>query len=180
VRLIANRQHIVTAIVTSFSELLNPTTAVNLLNYGYSVTTAGRDHIFGTPDDLIIPIRTAAYNPSNRTVKLTLGRGIHPPTPFRFAINQLTGFSNSGVGVSNLEGILLSGASNNVPGGAYVVILRGNAGGIVPATRRAAIKRNAPRSVAAINATSDAGDIGRTPVARGTRGRGAHLIGRRR
>jgi hypothetical protein len=180
VRLIANRQHIVTAIVTSFSELLNPTTAVNLLNYGYSVTTAGRDHIFGTPDDLIIPISTAAYNPSNRTVKLTLGRGIHPPTPFRFAINQLTGFSNTGVGVSNLEGILLSGASNNVPGGAYVVILRGNAGGIATATRKAALERRGPRSIAAVDATLRASNLKGRSVALTARDHRAHAIDRRR
>ena len=117
VRLIKNRQHIVEGIVVTFSELLNPTTAVNLLNYNYSVTTAGRNHVFGTRDNLLIPIRTAVYNPSNLTVTLTLGRGIHPPTPFRFAINQLTDVPGAGVGVSDLAGDLLSGADNGVPGG---------------------------------------------------------------
>ena len=167
-------------IVVTFSEPLNPTTAVNLLNYGYSVTTAGRDHIFGTPDDLIIPLRTAVYNPTNRTVTLTLGRGIHPPTPFRFAINQLTDVSDAGIGVSNLDGILLSGASNGVPGGAYVVILRGNAGGIVPATRGVAIKRHGPRSVAAVDAVLEAGNLGGRSVVRTARGHHVHAIDRRR
>ena len=89
-RLITNRQHIVTGLVVTFSKQLNPTTATNLLNYGYSVRTAGRNHIFGTRDDLIIPITKAVYNSTNLTVTLTLGRGIHPPTPFRFTINQST------------------------------------------------------------------------------------------
>ncbi len=165
VRLITNRQHIVTGIVVTFSELLNPTTAVNLLNYNYSVTTAGRNHVFGTRDNLLIPILTAVYNPSNLTVTLTLGRGIHPPTPFRFAINQLTDVPGAGIGVSNLAGILLSGASNGVAGGAYVVILSGRAGGIVPSTPEAAVTQQVPRSVAAIDAVLEAGDVGDTRVA---------------
>ena len=115
VRLTTNRQHIVTGIVVTFSKLLNPTTAVNLLNYSYSVTTAGRDHVFGTRDNLLIPILTAVYNPSNLTVTLTLGRGIHPPTPFRFAINQLTDVPGAGIGVSDLAGNLLSGATTTCP-----------------------------------------------------------------
>ncbi len=158
VQLITNRQHIVTGIVVSFSELLNPTTAVNLLNYNYSVTTAGRDHLFGTRDDLLIPITTAVYNPSNRTVKLTLGRGIHPPTAFRLAINQLTDVPGAGVGVSNLAGELLS---------TYVVILKGTAGGIVPSTRQPAVTRKAPRAVAAVDAVLETGKVGSTWVARG-------------
>ena len=97
---------------------------------------------------------------------LTLGRGIHPPTPFRFAINQLTDVPGAGVGVSNLAGNLLSGADNGVPGGAYVVILRGNAGGIVvPSTREAAVTRPVPQSVAAIDAVLEADDVGGTWVA---------------
>jgi len=88
VQLITNRQQIVTGIVVSFSKPLNPTTAVNLLNYNYSVTTAGRNHVFGTRDNLLIPILTAVYNPINLTVTLTLGRGIHPATPFRLAITS--------------------------------------------------------------------------------------------
>ncbi len=179
VGLIKNRQHIVTGIVVTFSEPLNPTTAVNLLNYNYSVTTAGRNHVFGTRDNLLIPIMTAVYNPSDLTVTLTLGRGIHPPTPFRFAINQLTDVPGAGIGVSDLAGNLLSGADNGVAGGAYVVILRGNAGGIVPSTREAAVTRHVPRSVAAIDAVLEAG---KSParVARAARGRRVRAIDRRR
>ncbi len=47
---------VINKLVVTFDKPLNPTTAVNLVNYGYSVRTAGRDHIFGTADDLIIPI----------------------------------------------------------------------------------------------------------------------------
>ena len=180
VRLITNRQHIVTGIVVTFSKLLNPTTAVNLLNYNYSVTTAGRNHVFGTRDNLLIPILTAVYNPSNLTVTLTLGRGIHPPTPFRFAINQLTDVPGAGIGVSDLAGNLLSGADNGVAGGAYVVILRGKAGGIVPSMREAAVTRQVPRSVAAIDAVLEAGNVGGTWVARAARGRRVRSIDRPR
>ena len=125
VRLIKNRRHIIKGIVVTFSELLNPTTAVNLLNYNYSVTTAGLNHRFGTRDNLLIPLLTAAYNPSKVAVTLTLGRGIIRSTPFRFAINQLTDVNGAGIGVASLAGSLLSGASNGVPGGAYVVIFNG-------------------------------------------------------
>ena len=156
--------------------MLNPTTAVNLLNYNYSVTTAGRDYIFGTRDDLLIPFRTVVYNPSNLTVTFTLGRGIHPPTPFRFAINQLTDVAGAGIGVSNLAGNLLSGASNGVAGGAYVVILRGNAGGIVPSTRVAATTRKAPRSVAAVDAVLEAGKITGIGLNRAARGRRVRAV----
>jgi len=180
VRLITNRHQIVTGIVVTFSKLLNPTTAVNLLNYNYSVTTAGRNHVFGARDNLLIPILTAVYNPSHLSVTLTLGRGIHPPTPFRFAINQLTDVPGAGIGVSDLAGNLLSGADNGVAGGAYVVILRGNAGGIVRFTPEAAVTQQSPRSVAAIDAVLEAGNVAGTRVARAARGRRVRLIDRRR
>ncbi len=149
--LITNHQKIVTGIVVTFSEPLNPTTATNLLNYNYSVTTAGRNHVFGTRDNLLIPFITAIYDPSNLSVKLTLGRGIHPPTPFRFAINQLTDVAGAGIGVADLAGNLLSGNSNGVTGGAYVVILSGKARGIIPASHRTAVKQSSARSVAAVD-----------------------------
>ncbi|MGO9920105.1 MAG: Calx-beta domain-containing protein, partial [Isosphaeraceae bacterium] len=171
VQLITNHEQIVTGIVVSFSELLNSTTAVNLLNYNYSVTTAGRDHVFGTRDDLLIPITKAVYSPSNMTVTLTLGRGIHPPTPFRLAINQLTDVPGAGVGVSNLCGELLS---------TYVVVLKGTAGGIVPSTRQPAVPRQAPRSVAAVDAVLATGKAGGTWVAHVARDRRARPNDRRR
>jgi hypothetical protein len=180
VRLITNRHHIVTGIVVAFSKLLNPTTAVNLLNYNYSVTTAGRSHVFGARDNLLIPILKAVYNPSNLTVTLTLGRGIHPPTPFRFAINQLTDVPGAGVGVSDLAGNLLSGANNGVAGGAYVVILSGNAGGIIPSKREAAVTQPVPRSVGAIDTVLVSGKSGHTGLARVAPSRRLRAIDQRR
>jgi hypothetical protein len=180
VRLTTNRQRIVTGIVVTFSKQLNPTTAVNPLNYNYSVTTAGRDRIFGTRDDLLIPFVSLVYNPTDLSVTLKLGRGIHPPTPFRFAINQLTDVPGAGIGVADLAGNLLSGADNGEAGGAFVVILRGNAGGIVSSTRQAAVTRRAPRSVAAIDAVLEAGDVGHNGVAHAPRGRLVRAIDRRR
>jgi hypothetical protein len=132
VHLITNSKGWVTALNVIFSEPLNPTTATNLLNYGYSVRTAGHDHIFGTADDLLIPISSAVYNPAGLSVVLTLGRPIHPPTPFRFAINEATSVPGAGVGVADLAGNLLDGANNGVNGTPYIAILLGKAGGVVP------------------------------------------------
>ena len=51
-----------------------PDPAVNLLNYGYSVRTAGRDGKLGTADDQLIGLCPATYNPATRTVTLPLAR----------------------------------------------------------------------------------------------------------
>ncbi len=124
---------VIKKLVVTFNKPLNPTTAVNLVNYGYSVRTAGRDHIFGTADDLIIPISAAVYNASNRTVTLTLVRGIHPPTPFQFTINESTSVAGAGIGVSSLTGNLLDGNYSGIAGTPFSAILRGNTGGFTRA-----------------------------------------------
>ena len=132
----------------TFSKPINPVTATNLLNYGYSVRTAGRDQRFGTRDDLLIPITSAVYNPFNLTVTLTFARVIHPPTPFQFAINQATDVAGAGVGVADLAGNLLDGNNNGIPGGPYIRILSGKAGGIVPSSVRSVSAQEHPAAPA--------------------------------
>jgi hypothetical protein len=119
----------VSSLVVAFDRAIEPATATNLLNYGYSVTTAGRDHRFGTRDDLIISFNAAYYNPVTWTVTLVLDRGIHPPTPFRFQINESTDVAGAGVGVAGLTGNLLDGDYNGVAGGPFSVMLKGKTGG---------------------------------------------------
>jgi hypothetical protein len=129
IRFITYHGGIISKLVVAFDKPLNAKTAVNLVNYGYSVRTAGRDHIFGTPDDLIIPLIAAVYHPSNQTVMLTLGRGIHPPTPFQFTINESTSVRGAGVGVSSLTGNLLDGNYSGIAGTPFSAILIGKTGG---------------------------------------------------
>jgi len=129
IRFITHAGGVITKLVVAFDKPLNPTTAVNLVNYGYSVRTAGRDHIFGTGDDLIIPIIAAVYDSSNWTVTLTLERGIHPPTPFLFTINESTSIPGAGIGVSSLTGNLLDGNYSGVAGTPFSAILTGKSGG---------------------------------------------------
>jgi uncharacterized repeat protein (TIGR01451 family) len=132
VQLIKNSLGWTTGLTIVFSEPLNAETATNLLNYGYAVRTAGHDHIFGTRDDLLIPIVSATYNASTMSVTLKLGRPIHPPTPFQLTINQTTSVPGTGVGVSDTAGNLLDGANNGVNGTPFVAILIPDQGGIVP------------------------------------------------
>jgi hypothetical protein len=125
---------IITALVVAFDRPVIASTATNLLNYGYSVITAGRDHRFGSRDDLIIPIVAAAYDPEYWTVTLNLGRGIHPPTPFRFRINESTDVPGAGVGVAGLTGNLLDGDYDGIAGSPFSVVLKGRTGGFAHVT----------------------------------------------
>ncbi len=128
VNYVRNRQGIILALVGTFSEPLNATTATNLVNYGYSVRTAGNDHIFGTGDDLLIPILVARYDATTSSVTLPLRRGIHPPTPFQFTIDQSTNVAGAGVGVADVVGNLLNGANNGSPGSPFAIVLSGRTG----------------------------------------------------
>lgn len=149
VRFLTDRGGGIVSLVVTFSEPLNPSTAVNLLNYAYSVRTAGRDHKFGTRDDLLIPFRGAALDSTGQIVTLRLGRGIHPPTPFLFAINGSTNVSGAGVGVSDLAGNLLGTKSGSTIGVPFVAVLSGRTGGYPTtpvATSHARIKPSGQRS----------------------------------
>ena len=60
---------------------------------------------------------------------LKLERGIHPPTPFLFTINESTSVSGAGIGVSSLTGNLLDGNYSGIAGTPFSAILRGKTGG---------------------------------------------------
>ena len=110
----------VTAVVFSFSMALNPTTAVNLANYGYYVNSTGPDGVFGTSDDGATalglgPVQLGqqhGHAHSRRTLTLGHLRAGHDRR--RWPILCWAGASPA------LTGVLLAGLGNGVPGGAYV------------------------------------------------------------
>jgi hypothetical protein len=107
------------SIVISFSEDLDPARAENLLNYGYSVLSFGRDRRPGTRDDLIVGLRSATYDPVARTVTLRTDGVIHSRIPFRVTINETTNVPGAGVGVSDRFGNLLDGDDDGRAGGVF-------------------------------------------------------------
>jgi hypothetical protein len=109
----------VASVVITFDEPLDPTRAVNLLNYGYSVRTPGRDGRLGTADDRLIGLCPATYNPATRTVTLPLAQGIASKSRLEIMINEATDVPGAGVGVSDLAGNLLDGNSDGLSGGPF-------------------------------------------------------------
>jgi hypothetical protein len=121
----------VTGLVVTFTKVMNPASAQDLLNYGYAVRTAGRDHKFGTPDDLLVGIISAVYDPLTRSVTLTFGKPMHPPVPFELSLDEATNVPGSGKGITDAAGNLLDGDGDGLPGGVYRAVLSGRAGGII-------------------------------------------------
>jgi Calx-beta domain len=109
----------VAELVVAFDEPLDPATAVDLLNYGYSVRTAGHDGKLGTRDDRLVGISSATYNPVTMTVTLPLGFAVPNQTKLLLMINAATDVPGAGVGVSDLEGNLLDGNDDGHPGGSF-------------------------------------------------------------
>ncbi len=107
------------AVVLTFNELLNPTTAQNLINYGYSLRTPGRDRLMRTADDLLVGLSSAVYDPATLTVTLTPNGIIHRTTPVEVIVNQATDIPGAGTGVADLAGNLLDGDGNGQPGGVF-------------------------------------------------------------
>ncbi len=107
------------SIVIAFSETLDPERARNLLNFGYSVQTLGRDRRLGTSDDLIVGLRSAVYDPVLRTVTLRTDGVIHSNIPFLVIINEATNTPGAGVGLSDLSGNLLDGDGDGRAGGVF-------------------------------------------------------------
>ena len=109
----------VTAVVFSFSMALNPTTAVNLANYGYYVNSTGPDGVFGTSDDGATALASAQYNSASNTVTLIPAAPLPLGTFERVTIDALAN-TLLGRGITSTTGVLLAGLGNGVPGGAYV------------------------------------------------------------
>jgi hypothetical protein len=112
--------HGITAVVLTFSEPLNPTRAVNLLNYGYSLQAAGKNGQFGLPGNLLFGIAGATYNPGNDSVTLHLANPIRCNSFIQLTINQATDNSTQPVGVADTSGNLLDGNYDGEPGGVFV------------------------------------------------------------
>jgi hypothetical protein len=112
--------HGITSVVLTFSEPLDPTRAVNLLNYGYSLQAAGKNGQFGLPGNLLFGIASATYNASNDSVTLHLANPIHCSSFIRLTINQATDNSTQPVGVADTSGNLLDGNYDGHPGGVFV------------------------------------------------------------
>ncbi len=110
----------ITAVVLTFSEPLDPSRAVNLLNYSYSLQAAGKDGQFGTADDILFGIASATYNPSNDSVTLHLAHAIHCNSFIRLTINQATDNATVPIGVADTSGNLLDAYYDGVPGGVFI------------------------------------------------------------
>jgi len=139
----------VAEIAVTYDEPVDPARAVNLLNYGYSVRTAGRDGKLGTKDDRLVGLCPATYNPATLTVTLPLAVAVPNGTKLLFAINATTDVPGVGVGVSDLLGNLLDGNNDGHPGGDYAATV---------------VAQPAPSTVSAKSARSKAKPAGH-PVA---------------
>jgi hypothetical protein len=106
-------------VVISFNEPLDPARAVDLLNYGYSLRTQGRDGKLGTADDKLVGITRAIYDPTNFTVTLPLGFATPAHTRLLLMINEATNVPSEPVGVSDVNGLLLDGNDDGHPGGVF-------------------------------------------------------------
>jgi uncharacterized repeat protein (TIGR01451 family) len=101
----------VTSIVIGFSEALNPATAQDPGNY--RVTLVGPNSA--------VPIRSAVYDPTHRTVTLNLAQRITSASqPIRIVVNGA-----SPTGVANLAGTRLDGAGTGKAGSNFVRVFRG-------------------------------------------------------
>jgi hypothetical protein len=170
IRLLPQNRGSVKKLIVTFSKALQPSSAVNLLNYAYSVISSGPNHTFGTPDNQVIPIVAATYNAANFTVTLTLGQGIPRNMPFYFTINQSTSVPGTNVGVESLSGSLLDGNYSGVDATPFSIVLVGK-------------KKGFKAAVATINVVAAAVPAGPTAGKRAAvihpRKPGAHEAARR-
>jgi Calx-beta domain len=109
----------VAEVVVTFNEALDPTTAVNLLNYGYSVRTANSQGKLGKNEYHLIGIRSATYNPNTFTVTLPLTSAVKVGMPLEIQLNAATNVASAGVGISDLLGNLLDGNDDGFPGSSF-------------------------------------------------------------
>jgi hypothetical protein len=113
----------VAEVVVTFDEPLNPASAVNLVNYGYSVRTPAHGNKIGTNVYHLVGIRSAGYNPNTLTVTLPLDGSVKAGTPLELMLNAATNVSTAGVGISDLLGNLLDGNDDGLPGGVFTTEL---------------------------------------------------------
>ena len=99
-----------TVLTLTFDSALNAADAQRLSNY--TLKTVGRDGIFGTKDDVSVPIKSAVYSATAHTVTLTTRR----PVPLARTLNLTV----SGTGIVGGNGLALDGTGTGVAGDSYV------------------------------------------------------------
>lgn len=100
-------------IALTFSKPLDPATAQDLRNY--SLRTAGRDNIFGTPDDVNVPLASAVYGPQSLTVMLTPRQHLKVGFLYQLMVN-----GPGSPGITDLAGNVLDGDKNGIADGVFV------------------------------------------------------------
>ncbi len=95
----------VTALVVSFDRDMNPTEAQRLANY--ELLSAGKDNRFATRDDRTLVLRSALYNPADRTVTLTPVKKLKINQAFQLTIHDT---------VTDLAGNRLDGDADGTGG----------------------------------------------------------------
>ena len=133
----------VSTILVTFSKPLNPQSAMNLLNYSYSVQIPGHNHRLGAPSSILVGLESAEYDAATQTVTLTTTTPIHPGTPILVVINQVTGNPSAGVGVADLEGILLAGNNDGHPGGVFMQTVIASGPSVRPPSRHSSVEKGA-------------------------------------
>jgi hypothetical protein len=107
------KRSILKAIVLTFSNSLNPSTAKVKVNY--RLAAAGRDRRFGTRDDVKVRFRSVVYNSAARTVTLTPAGSLVLNKTFQLRLNA--------AGLIDLYGRPLDGNGDGRPGGDYVALM---------------------------------------------------------
>ena len=110
----------INAVVLSFNEALEPTSASNLSNYGNRIITAGRDGRLGTRDDGAIPLLAALYDPSTFQVRLIPAAPLPFDQFFRVAADAPT-VNGPVPGIYDRFGNRLDGNGDGIPDATFVV-----------------------------------------------------------
>jgi len=106
----------INGLVLTFDRPIDPTRARNLATYGFVVSAAGPDGFFSTPDDEIIALVSAQYNPESRQVLLRPATSLRLNCFYQLIVN---GNPSAQAGITDTENNLLDGDGDGVNGGAY-------------------------------------------------------------
>lgn len=125
---VVTTRNVASGIALTFSDDVDAASATTVANY--RIRLEGRDHRFGTRDDLFVPVVGAQYMADSRTVLLRTARPLKRSVAYQLTVN---GGSPGGL-VGDIYGRLLDGDRDGQAGGAYVVpIDRSTPRGAAPA-----------------------------------------------
>ncbi len=110
-----------TAVVLSFSEPIEPNRAVDPTNY--EMLQGGPDQLIGTSDDLLIPLAAVWYDPPTSRVALIPATFFPLETFFQVTIRSPFTSSRTS-GLTDLDGLLLDGDFDGIPGGTFIAQFR--------------------------------------------------------